>query len=99
MSAISIPPRPHSHPNANIITRAIGSEPALKIDTVTGDVMRGDVFLLASDGLTRLVRDEALLAALASADLEAAADGLIEACLAGGAPDNVTLVIVRARAE
>ena len=92
------PAEAHSHPNANIITRAIGSDAALKIDTVSGDVVPGDIFLLASDGLTRLLRDDALLTALNAADLEAAADKLIADCLAGGAPDNVTFVIVRARA-
>jgi serine/threonine-protein phosphatase Stp1 len=90
------PAEAHAHPNANIITRAIGSASALKIDTVSGDVLAGDVFLLASDGLTRLVRDERLLAGLTSGDLQTAADNLIETCLAGGAPDNVTFVILKA---
>jgi serine/threonine protein phosphatase PrpC len=93
------PSQARNHPNANIITRAIGSGPVLKIDAVTGDVVDGDVFLLASDGLTRLLTDEELLGGLMSTDLESAADGFIEFCLAGGAPDNVTFILMRAHAE
>jgi len=85
-----------SHPNANVITRAVGAGAALAIDSVDGDIRPGDVFLLASDGLTRLIGEAELLTALSAADLEAEADRLIETCLARGAPDNVSLVIVRA---
>jgi serine/threonine protein phosphatase PrpC len=86
-----------THPNANVITRAIGSDPDVHIDAVSGDLVAGDVFLLASDGLTRLIAEDELLAALTANDLERAADGLIETCLERGAPDNVTFVILRAR--
>ena len=84
-----------SHPNANIITRAVGANATLVLDGITDPVLAGDVFLLASDGLTRLMTDEELLAGLQSADLEAAGDRFIETCLERGAPDNVSLVIVR----
>ncbi|MGH8524899.1 MAG: PP2C family protein-serine/threonine phosphatase, partial [Gammaproteobacteria bacterium] len=52
----------HNHPNANVITRAVGVVEELRIDTVSGDAKPGDRFLLASDGLTRLVDDAELLA-------------------------------------
>ena len=83
------------HPNANVITRAVGVAPDLVVETVGGDALPGDRFILASDGLTRLVEDEELAAELASDDLEQAADRLVEMVLARGAPDNVTLVIVK----
>jgi len=83
------------HPNANIILRAVGAMPALEIDHAEGEARAGEVFLLASDGLTRLMTDSEMLDELISADLEAAADRLMEMCLARKAPDNVTLVIVR----
>jgi serine/threonine protein phosphatase PrpC len=86
-----------SHPNANIITRAVGAG-ALNLDCVTGDVRPGDAFLLASDGLTRLVGEDELLDALRAADLAAVADRLIETCLERGAPDNVSFVLLRAPA-
>lgn len=82
------------HPNANIVTRAVGAAETLEVETVGGDALAGDQFLLASDGLTRLVRDEELLEVLGAAPAEAAADKLIEMVLSRGAPDNVSLVIV-----
>lgn len=85
------------HPNSNIITRAIGVAPDLRVDTVSGDVRPGDQFLLASDGLTRMVDDQELLAELASKPPDTAADNLIETVLSRGAPDNVTLVIAKLR--
>ena len=86
-----------SHPNANVVTRAVGSAADLRIDSVRGDVLEGDVFLLASDGLTRLVSSEELALALRAPDLNVVADALIATCLARGAPDNVTFVILRRR--
>ena len=85
------------HPNSNIITRAVGVAPDLRVDTVSGDVRPGDQFLLASDGLTRMVDDQELLAELASKSPDTAADSLIETVLSRGAPDNVTLVIAKLR--
>ena len=90
------PAEAHSHPNANIITRAVGAAPTLQVERVDGDIAPGDVFLIASDGLTRMMVDDELLSALTGADLDTTADGLIETCLARGAPDNVTLIILRA---
>jgi serine/threonine protein phosphatase PrpC len=60
---------------------------------VGGDALPGDRFLLASDGLTRLVKDEELLAELSARNAEEAADRLIDMVLVRGAPDNVSLVI------
>jgi len=84
------------HPNANIITRAVGAAPALVIDNVDGEVLAGDIFLLASDGLTRLLSDAEILEQLEASDLEAAADKLIDTCLDRKAPDNVTFIMLRA---
>jgi len=85
------------HPNSNIITRAVGAEVILRLDTATGDLQAGDLFLLASDGLTRLVDDDELLDKLAGSDLEAIADGLIAAALDRGGPDNISVILVRVR--
>jgi len=85
------------HPNANIITRAVGVNEELRMDTVKGDARPGDLFLLASDGLTRLVDNQELAAVLTSRDPDTAADLLVETTLARGAPDNVTAIIVKVR--
>jgi serine/threonine-protein phosphatase Stp1 len=86
------------HPDANLVTRAVGAASRLMIDTVTGDIRPGDTLLLASDGLTRLLNPDELHAGLNAPDLDAAADEFIEVCLARGAPDNVSLVMLRAEA-
>lgn len=83
------------HPNSNIITRAVGVAPDLRVDTVAGDVKPGDQFLLASDGLTRMVDDRELVANLTSATPDSAAESLIETVLSRGAPDNVSLIIAK----
>lgn len=89
------PEEAEKHPNANIITRAVGVNEQLRVDTVGGEAELGDQFLLASDGLTRLVDDRELAAVLSARSPEAAADLLIETSLARGAPDNVTVIIVK----
>lgn len=83
-----------SHENANVITRAVGAGERFEVDIVGGDARPGDRFLVASDGLTRVVHDHELAAELARGPLAQSADNLIETVLARGAPDNVSLVIV-----
>jgi serine/threonine protein phosphatase PrpC len=83
-----------NHPNSNIVTRAVGVQEALKAEIATGDAQPGDIFLLASDGLTRVVGDVEILDELISWSPEQAADRLVEMVLARGAPDNVSLIIV-----
>jgi serine/threonine protein phosphatase PrpC len=89
------PDEAQDHPNSNIITRAVGVAEELKIDTVSGDAMPGDQFLLASDGLTRLVDDSELVAELTSRRPEEAAEKLIETVLSRGAPDNISMIITK----
>ena len=89
------PAEAERHPNANVITRAVGVAPELGAETVSGEVSAGDQFVLASDGLTRLVDDLELAEALKIGTLDEAADRLINLVLDRGAPDNVTIVIVK----
>lgn len=89
------PEEAHDHPNANVVTRAIGVIEEVKIDISTGDAQSGDLFLLASDGLTRVVDDQELVEELTSGNLESTADRLIHLVLSRGAPDNVSFIIVR----
>lgn len=88
------PAEAEHHPNANVITRAVGVVEQLAVETRGGSAMPGDLFLLASDGLTRLVNDDELLDELRTGTPEQAADNLIGTVLARGAPDNVTLIIL-----
>jgi serine/threonine protein phosphatase PrpC len=84
-----------NHPNANIITRAVGSAPDIELDSIDGDIRAGDQFLLASDGLTRLMSEDELAAAQDADNLELLADHWVEVALARGAPDNLTFILVR----
>lgn len=88
------PEEAENHANSNVITRAVGAREKFEIEIVRGDVKSGDQFLLASDGLTRVVRDEEMAAQLKQSP-DAAADSLIDMVMARGAPDNVSLIIVR----
>jgi serine/threonine protein phosphatase PrpC len=82
------------HESANVITRAVGVAEELQVDSSDGEAAPGDLFLLASDGLTRLVDDGELLDQLTAHPPEAAIDNLIDLVLARGAPDNISIVIV-----
>jgi serine/threonine protein phosphatase PrpC len=84
-----------NHPNASVITRAVGVVEELKVDIVSGDARPGDQFLLATDGLTRLIDHNELAAELTSLGPTEAAEKLIETVLSRGAPDNVTVIITK----
>lgn len=81
------------HPARNVVTRAVGIDPVLSCETVTGNAQGGDRFLLCSDGLTEVVEDGEIAAAL-EADPEAACERLLALALERGAPDNVTLAAI-----
>lgn len=89
--------RPGVH-DTHEVTRAVGAEPGLAVDVAREAVEPGDRFLLCSDGLTRVLRDEGIQALAGDTDLRRAVEGLVSATLEGGAPDNVTVVLVEAYA-
>lgn len=83
------------HPNANVITRAVGAEDSLLLDVVGGTIQPGDAFLLCSDGLTKVVEDWEIGAILGSLPAEEAVRRLIHTALERGGPDNVSVVAVK----
>ena len=82
--------------SSSAITRAVGGEPSLELEAVRDRVRAGDRFLLCSDGLTRTLPDDRIGTLLGQQDIRAAAADLVQATLAAGAPDNVTVVVVEA---
>mgnify|MGYP002525203002 FL=1 len=86
------------HPDAHIITRAVGAAAEIDLERRFAPIQAGDVFLLCSDGLTACVEDEELAEFMDRPDLDAAAEALLAAALARGAPDNVSFVLVAAEA-
>lgn len=89
------PEEAESHANANLITRAVGVSETVEVDIAGGEAMAGDLFVLASDGLTRVVADDELATEIQRGSLDEVADRLIDMVLERGAPDNVSLIIVR----
>ncbi|HEX8294638.1 MAG TPA: PP2C family serine/threonine-protein phosphatase [Pyrinomonadaceae bacterium] len=90
------PEQAATHPNRNVISRALGAESSVDVDLRTFEVERGTVFILCSDGITRHVPDEELSAVLRNArTLDAACAELKRRCFERGAEDNLTAVIVR----
>jgi protein phosphatase/serine/threonine-protein phosphatase Stp1 len=92
-SGMLAPEDAESHPQANVITRAVGSPEPLELDKVSGRILPGDVFLLCSDGLFKALPE----ATIAQGLLQGLTAGeLLALALEAGARDNVTAVIVRA---
>jgi protein phosphatase len=93
------PEQAKNHPQSNIITRALGTEPYPTPDLYSGNLRDGDVFLLASDGLTDMLSEERILAILTDQpNPERCVARLVrEANLAGGL-DNVTALVTRVSA-
>lgn len=90
------PEEADAHPQRSVITRALGTDPEVDVDTFAVGVEPGDVFLLCSDGLTTMVADEEILRLVhESNSLERAAKALVKAANRSGGEDNVTVVLFR----
>ena len=85
-----------SHPQANVITRAVGISPNLEIDYAVCELVDGDQFLLCSDGLSSMI-DDRTIGMLMGRGVQATAEGLIESALAAGGADNISLILVHAQ--
>lgn len=82
------------HPQANLITRAVGADGNLHVDIELFEMAPGDVYLLCSDGLYKEVRDEEMGAMLADGGVDDPAHALVELALERGSRDNVSVVTV-----
>ena len=88
-----------SHVNRHMLTRALGAEMFVAADTITVNILPGDVLLLCSDGLHGYVPDAAIQWMLNSApDLNDAAAALVAAANMAGGHDNVSVQLIRVRA-
>jgi PPM family protein phosphatase len=83
-----------NHPQRSVITRVLGTDPDVDVDTLSVLAEPGDLFLLCSDGLTAMLRDEDILQVLeeADGDPERAARALVDAANHAGGDDNITVV-------
>jgi len=83
------------HPHRSVITRAVGTEPSLEVETLSVETAPGDLYLICSDGLTDIVRDAEIAGLILSAgkDPDAAAEALVAAANRNGGIDNITVVL------
>jgi protein phosphatase len=88
------PEEAESHPQRSVITRALGTEADVDVDTFSVDASPGDLFMLCSDGLTTMVDDGTILDAVERnrSNLDEAAKALVNAANRGGGEDNITVV-------
>jgi PPM family protein phosphatase len=83
------------HPNRNVITRALGTDPEMHADEMRVEASPGDRLLLCTDGLHGVVPEREIAEILITAETPAAAArALVDAALGLGGPDNVTAVVV-----
>jgi PPM family protein phosphatase len=88
------PEEAETHPQRSVITRALGTDPDVDVDTFSIETVPGDLFMLCSDGLTSMVEDDVILQTVEKNrdNLQAAAKALIRAANKGGGEDNITVV-------
>ncbi len=84
--------------NKNLVTRAVGVEDTVLLETHLHDVLPGDMYLLCSDGLSDMLDDESIAQLLQSSDaLPEVAAALVDAANDAGGKDNISVVLARVR--
>jgi serine/threonine protein phosphatase PrpC len=88
------PEEAETHPQRSVVTRALGTDPDVDVDTFSVETRPGDLFMLCSDGLTSMVSDDGILEEIREHrdDLRSAAKALVRAANKGGGEDNITVV-------
>lgn len=85
-----------THPNKNIITRALGTNSDVKADCFEIEVSKGDVLLLCSDGLSNMLEDETMEAIIKENrdDMKAAGEQLVKEANQAGGKDNISVILI-----
>jgi PPM family protein phosphatase len=83
------------HPQRSVITRVLGTDPEVDVDTFDVEAQDGDVFMICSDGLTSMVDDATILTLVERdrSDLQRAARALVDVANRGGGEDNITVIL------
>ena len=89
------PEEAQSHRRRNLLTRSLGTEPEVQVDTMEVNLQEGDTLLLCSDGLHSLVSDEEIAQMLAREPAQAAAQALVNRANDFGSKDNITVIVAR----
>jgi protein phosphatase len=85
----------------NLVTRALGIDPDVKVDVIEETVLPGDIYLLCSDGLNDMVNDEEIHLTLSkySANLVQTAEELVRLANSKGGKDNTSVILIRIQSE
>lgn len=83
-----------SHPQKNIITRALGTDENVEVDLYTEKLSKSDKVLLCTDGLTNMISDDDILKYMSDDDLSFIAKSLIDEAKLRGGNDNITVVVL-----
>ena len=83
------------HPQRSVITRVLGTDPEVDVDTFEVEARPGDVFMICSDGLTSMVDDASILDVVEHnrTSLDRTARALVDAANKGGGEDNITVIV------
>jgi protein phosphatase len=94
-SGVLTPEEAERHPQRSAITRALGTDAAVEVEVHTVGAQPGDLFVLCSDGLSAMLADDEIAAAIdgAGGDPQAAGEALVAAANAHGGEDNITVVL------
>ncbi|HEU0246556.1 MAG TPA: Stp1/IreP family PP2C-type Ser/Thr phosphatase [Gaiellaceae bacterium] len=94
-SGVLTPEEALRHPQRSAITRALGTEPSVDVETLTVEGRPGDLYLVCSDGVPVMLADEDIFTAIdgSGRDPAAAAEALVAAANARGGEDNITVVL------
>lgn len=87
----------YTHPRRNVIYRCLGEKASVEVDACVVQLAAGDILLFCSDGLWEMVRDQQIATILTSLmpDPSQTAHALLQAALAGGGVDNVSVIVVQ----
>jgi len=83
------------HPQANLITRGVGLQPTVQVDTLYSEVMNGDLFLLCSDGLSEYMKDSDFSKMAQTLPIKEIPGHCIALANARGGKDNITSIIIQ----
>jgi protein phosphatase len=90
------PEEARTHPYSNVITRCVGANVDVTPDVYSGALQTGDVYLLASDGLTGMIEDDDLSKMMTKlTEPQQLADALVDEANRRGGLDNVTVIVIR----
>jgi protein phosphatase len=91
------PEEAEEHPHRSVITRVLGTDPEVDVDSFSVEVRPGDLFMLCSDGLTSMVDDSRILELIEEhpGDVDTAVRALVDEANANGGEDNITVILFR----